>query len=114
MAGCWAVQVEEAETRSAIGSEEQLCASLHSRLAECNTLLQQLRDIESACKEQAQREAREQDGRKQDMITLEKKSIQYKQVSSPHPSHPPSPPLSLKKDAAGFRLKRCQLSLCAA
>lgn len=90
MAGCWIVQVEEAETRGAIGSEEQLCSSLHSRLAECNSLLQNLRDIELACKEQAQREAREQAGRKQDMTTLEKKSIQYKQVFPASKTPPPT------------------------
>jgi hypothetical protein len=74
--------MKEAETKAAIASEMERCASLQSRLQECEDLLKELILVEQRCKEQAKHEAADQEARSRDMATLEKKSMQYKQVAS--------------------------------
>jgi len=61
-------------------SEDRLCSALQTRIAECQSVLQQLLAVEQECQQHATRQAAEHHGRAQDMTTLEKKSIQYKQV----------------------------------
>ncbi len=75
-------QAEQAQTRAAVQEEKELCSNLQSRLADCECMLQQLRNIESRYQEQTKREAPEQYVELQDKIILEKKSTQYKEVSS--------------------------------
>jgi len=73
---------KQAQTRAAVQEEKELCSNLQSRLADCECMLQQLRNIESRYQEQTKREAPEQYVEFQDKIILEKKSTQYKEVSS--------------------------------
>ena len=75
-------QAEQAQTRAAVQEEKELCSNLQSRLADCECMLQQLRNIESRYQEQTKREEPEQYVELQDKIILEKKSTQYKEVSS--------------------------------
>lgn len=78
---CWhGAQTEEGEIASSMRSEDRLCSALQTRIAECQSVLQQLLAVEQECQQHATRQAAEHHGRAQDMTTLEKKSIQYKQV----------------------------------
>ena len=68
--------------KSAVEGDKALSASLQCRLSDCEGLVQLLRSIESECRSKAEREGAEQAGRLNDMATLEKKSVQYKEVSA--------------------------------
>ena len=76
------LQMEEAEMKSAVEGDKALCASLRCRLSDCEGLVQLLHNTERECRSKAEREGEEQAGRLNDMATLEKKSVQYKEVSA--------------------------------
>lgn len=66
--------------KSTVESHEAQSVSLQSRLSDSQGLLKLLLNIENECRNKAERENSEQAGRLKDMATLEKKSVQYKEV----------------------------------